>query len=206
MKPLLELIGPSDHVLGPDDAPVTVVEYGSYDCHHCAGIPAIVDELRRRAKRPVRFVYRHFPQQTPHSRAELAAEAAEAAGAQGKFWEMHDLLLRHQEALDGFNMLVHAAALGLDTARFAAELDGSVYGVQVRRQFEGGRDSGVRSTPTFFINGVRHDGFWDVETLLAAIRRAPTAGEVEEGQPEKRPVAVGAAIIPLFTRAARDRI
>lgn len=205
MKPLLEPIGSSDHVLGPDDAPVTVVEYGSYDCHHCAGIPTIVDELRRRAKRPVRFVYRHFPQQTPHSRAELAAEAAEAAGAQGKFWEMHELLLRHQEALDGFNLLVHAAALGLDTGRFAAELDGSVYRPLVRRQFESGRESGVRTPPTFFINGVRHDGFWDVETLLAAVRTAPVSGGAQNWQPAKRPAAVGAGLMPVSTRSAHCR-
>jgi protein-disulfide isomerase len=205
MKPLLEPIGSSDHVLGPEDAPVTVVEYGSYDCHHCAGIPAIVGELRRRSKRPVRFVYRHFPQQTPHSRAELAAEAAEAAGAQGKFWEMHELLLRHQEALDGFNLLVHAAALGLDTGRFAAELDGSVYRPLVRRQFEGGRDLGVRSTPTFFINGVRHDGFWDVDTLLAAARTAPVAGGAEDRQRVKRPAAAGAGLVPQTGAAAQAR-
>jgi protein-disulfide isomerase len=182
MNRLLEPVRPNDHALGPEDAPITIVEYGSYDCSHCARVPAILDQIRKRYGHSVRFVYRHFPRQTPHSQAERAAEAAEAAGGQGRFWEMHAHLLRNQDALDDRSLLAHADALGLDVGRFTAELTGDAYKPLVRRQFEMGRDSGVRSTPTFFINGIRHDEFWDVETLLAAIQAAtPVAGERVSG-------------------------
>ena len=163
-------VGPDDHSLGPEDAPITLVEYGKYDCPHCRRALNAITEVRRQVNAPMRFVYRHFPSETPHSVSERAAEAAEAAGKQGKFWEMHAHLLENQQALNDADLIAYATMLGLDTKQFAADLEGGVQRARVREQFQSGLDSGVRSTPTFFINGVRHDDYWDAETLLAAIR------------------------------------
>ena len=165
-------VGPGDHSVGPADAPITLVEYGSYDCPHCRQALPILDEIRRQYEAPLRFVYRHFPQETRHSVSERAAEAAEAAAAQGKFWEMHAHLLENQNALGDADLIAYATMLGLDTKQFASEMEADTYAARVRQQFQSGVDSGVRSTPTFFINGVRHDDYWDAETLLAAIRAA----------------------------------
>ena len=165
-----------DHVIGPDNALVTLVEYGSHDCPHCLQALAITLRLMQTFNEPgkpgLRLVYRHFPRETPHSRSERAAEAAEAASRQGRFWEMHEHLLRHQSALDDTSMLGYAATLKLNVRQFASDLDTGAHEATIRAQFEGGRDSGVRSTPTFFINGRRHDGEWDAETLSEAIDHA----------------------------------
>lgn len=168
-------VGPEDHTLGPADARITLVEYGSYDCPHCRQALIVLGEVRKQYNAPLQLVYRQFPQETPHSISERAAEAAEAAGAQGKFWEMHVRLLENQHALDDANLIANATLLGLDAQRFAADLEAGTYRGRVREQFESGVASGVRSTPTFFINGVRHDDYWDTETLLAAIRAADLA-------------------------------
>jgi len=166
----------TDHVLGPPDAAVTLVEYGRYDCPHCLQALAITLRLIQTFNEPgkpgLRLVYRHFPQELPHSRSIPSAEAAEAAATQGRFWEMHEHLLRHQSALDNASLLAYAAALKLDVRQFAADLENGVYAAKVRAQFEGGLANGVRSTPTFFINGMRHDADWDEETLASAISRA----------------------------------
>ena len=172
MNKLSMPVGLDDHSLGPADAHVALVEYGSYDCPHCRQALTILSEVRRRYNAPLRFVYRHFPTMTPHSASERAAEAAEAAGKQGKFWEMHEHLLENQHALNDADLVAYATMLGLDTRQFAADLEGSASAEHVRRQFQSGVDSGVRSTPTFFINGVRHDDYWDAETLLTAIQAA----------------------------------
>lgn len=165
-------VEPDDHIMGPDEAKVTLVEYGSYDCPHCRQALGVLAEVRQRYGSPLRLVYRHFPQETKRSISERAAEAAEAAGAQGKFWEMHAHLLENQQALDDANLIAYATMLGLDTPKFASDLEMGVYAGRVLRQFQSGRDSGVHSTPTFFINGVRHDDYWDADTLLTAIRAA----------------------------------
>lgn len=173
MIQLTKPVDATDHVLGPEDAIVTMVEYGSYDCPHCRQALAVtlslMQELNAGGRAGLRLVYRHFPSQTPHSLSQMAAEAAEAAGSQGKFWEMHEHLLRNQSALDETNLLAHAMIVGLDRQRFATELEGRAYQEKVREMFQSGRESGVVSTPTFFINGVRHDGDWDLDTLRRVV-------------------------------------
>jgi protein-disulfide isomerase len=161
-----------DHVMGPRDAPVTLVEYGDYECPFCGRAHAVVASVLQAAGDGVLFVYRHFPLSTVHPHAQLAAEAAEAAGAQGRFWPMHDLLFSNQQALDAPHLVMYAASLGLDEERFVAELKGRVHHEKVRGDFLSGARSGVNGTPTFFVNGVRHDGSAEFPVLLAAVRAA----------------------------------
>jgi len=162
-------VGPRDHIIGPDTAPVTLVEYGDYECPYCGAAHPIVQALVDRLGDDLRFVFRHFPLAQAHPHAQQAAEAAEAAGVQGKFWQMHDLLYEHQTALDSHHLLAYAGALGLDVERFASELASHVHADRVRQDFMSGVRSGVNGTPSFFINGRRHDGSYDLRTLLAAI-------------------------------------
>jgi protein-disulfide isomerase len=164
-----------DHILGRPGAPVTLVEYGDYECPYCAMAHPIVLEVVRQMGDDVRFVFRHFPLARIHPHAERAAEAAEAAGAQGRFWQMHDMLYTHQHALEDPDLLMYADALQLDVRRFAAELQGGVHMPRVRDDFVSGVRSGVNGTPTFFINGRRHDGGYELPTLLAAVIRATHA-------------------------------
>jgi protein-disulfide isomerase len=158
-----------DHVQGPATAPVTLVEYGDYECPYCGAAYPIVKRLQERLGDRLRFVFRNFPLTTVHPHAEHAAEAAEAAGAQGKFWEMHDHLFEHQRALMDRKLAEYAAATGLDLDRFARDMDGRAHTDRVRTDFMSGVRSGVNGTPTFFINGRRHNGSYDFESLLAAI-------------------------------------
>jgi protein-disulfide isomerase len=160
-----------DHSQGPSTAPVTLVEYGDYERPYCGAAYPIVKEIRRRLGDRLRLVFRDFPPTTAPPHAEHAAEAAEAAGAQGKFWEMHDLLFEHQRALDDAHLEAYAA-VGLDIERFDREMKGQVHAGRVRADFIGGVRSGVNGTPTFFINGRRHDDSYDLETLLASIDAA----------------------------------
>jgi NhaA family Na+:H+ antiporter len=160
-----------DHTQGPMGAPVTFVEYGDYQCPHCRQAQSIVRELQERLGDRFCYVFRHFPISTAHPNAQHAAEAAEAAAAQGKFWQMHDYLYEHQGALDDEHLVQYAAELGLDTQRFERELKEHVYEDQVREDFLSGVRSGVNGTPTFYINGERFDGPWDVESLLAEIEK-----------------------------------
>jgi protein-disulfide isomerase len=159
-----------DHVQGPPDAPVTLLEYGDYQCPYCGAAHPIVKALQRHLGNNLRFAFRHFPLATIHEYAEAAAEAAEAAGAQGKFWQMHDALFENQHALDFDSLVAYAQELGLDAERFAAELENQVYAPRVREDFISGVRSGVNGTPTFFINGRRHEGSFDFETMLEAIQ------------------------------------
>jgi NhaA family Na+:H+ antiporter len=168
---LVEPITGRDHVLGPEDAPVTLVEYGDLECPYCRQVNPVIRELRRRLGSRVRYVFRHFPIRSAHVHAQLAAEAAEAAGAQGKFWEMQEYLLEHQEALNESHLLKYAAELDLDVERFKQDLDGNVFAERVKEDFHSGVMSGVNGTPTFFINGVRYDGAWDLESLIEAIEK-----------------------------------
>jgi protein-disulfide isomerase len=165
-------VGARDHAQGPEDAPVTLVEYGDYECPYCGQAYPIVKELQRRLGDRLRLVFRNFPIPNSHPHAERAAEAAEAAGAQGKFWEMHDRLYEHQRALEDADLIGYGVALGLDLDRFVPELENGDYAERVRDDFRSGVRSGVNGTPTFYINGVRHDDSFDLETLLAAIQRA----------------------------------
>jgi protein-disulfide isomerase len=159
-----------DHVLGPETASVTLVEYGDFECPFCgAAYPSVV-QVRKLLGDDLRFAYRHFPLSKIHPHALPAAEAAEAAGAQGRFWEMHDLLFANQRALGPDHLLGYAEALGLDLERFALELREHTHEPRIRDDFMSGIRSGVNGTPTFFVNGVRHNGGYDPESLLAAIR------------------------------------
>jgi protein-disulfide isomerase len=165
-----------DHVRGPRAAPVTLVEYGDYECPYCGQAYNVVKELEIRAGNLMRFVFRNFPLTTIHPHAERAAEAAEAAGAQGKFWEMHDLLFENQQALEDEDLLEYAALVGLDIPRFVREMREGRYLNRIREDFLSGARSGVNGTPTLFINGLRHDGPRDLATLMAAIENAAREG------------------------------
>jgi protein-disulfide isomerase len=165
-------VGANDHVQGPEDAPVTIVEYGDYECPYCGEAYPIVKALQKRLGKKLRFVFRNFPLAEVHPHAEHAAETAEAADAQGKFWEMHDLLYENQGALEDEDLARYATALGLDETRFIREMSAHLHAERVRGDFRSGVRSGVNGTPTFFINGVRHDGPFDLRSLLAAIEEA----------------------------------
>ena len=159
-----------DHAQGPPDAAVTLVEYGDYECPHCGRAYPIVKEIQKRLGSRLRFVFRNFPLKEIHPHAEHAAEAAEAAAVQGKFWEMHDTIFEHQRALDDRHLLEYATELALDEARVQRELASHMHAARVREDFLSGIRSGVNGTPTFFINGIRHDDAWDVDTLEQALR------------------------------------
>lgn len=156
-----------DHVRGPEDAPVTLVEYGDFQCPYCGEAYPVVKELLARFPGRVRFVFRHMPLADLHVRAPAAAEAAEAAAAQGRFWEMHDRLFEHQLELSDAQLREHAAAIGLDTARFDRELNAGAHADRVERDLRSGARSGIPSTPRFFVDGVIHLG-------------SPTVAELEE--------------------------
>jgi Na+/H+ antiporter NhaA len=160
-----------DHIRGPEDAPVTLVEYGDFECPYCGQAEPIVRELLA-GRGDVRYVWRHLPLTDVHPDAELAAEAAEAADAQGKFWEMHDLLLENQGALQPRDLLSYAEELGLDVERFRDDLRRHAYAGRVARDVESAELSGVSGTPTFFINGRRHYGAYDVDSLTSAVKAA----------------------------------
>jgi protein-disulfide isomerase len=161
-----------DHLQGSPTAPVTLVEYGDLECPYCGAAYPIVKEVQRAMGDDLLFVFRHFPLTEAHPHAGDAAEAAEAAGAQGRFWEMHDLLYENQQRLEPPDLLGYAETLGLDLDRFAAELESHVHEPRVREDFMSGIRSGVNGTPTFFINGVRHNGSYGLPDLLDAVRAA----------------------------------
>jgi protein-disulfide isomerase len=161
-----------DHLRGPEQAPVTVVEYGDFECPYCGQAEPAVRELLREYGGDVQYVWRHLPLNDVHPEAQLAAEAAEAAGRQGAFWEMHDRLLDHQDALTVRDLIGHAAALGLDTERFAADLRKHVGKAHVDEDVDSADLSSVSGTPTFFINGMRHYGAYDIENLRKAVKLA----------------------------------
>ncbi len=157
-----------DHIRGPVDAPLTLVEYGDFECPFCSTATGSVHELEARFGDQLRYVFRHLPLDV-HPHAPLAAEASEAAAAQGRFWEMYDRLYAHQDQLTERDLLAHAYAIGLDVERFARDLIESRYADEVRHHVRSAEDSGVQGTPTFFVNGVRHVGPFDAETLAARL-------------------------------------
>jgi Na+/H+ antiporter NhaA len=160
-----------DHMRGPADAPVTVVEYGDFECPYCGQAEPVVRELLRDFAN-VRYVWRHLPLSDVHPRAQLAAEASEAAADQGAFWEMHDLLLDHQDALRDSDLMGYARQLGLDVDRFTQALREHAEAGRVADDVDSADLSGVSGTPTFFINGQRHYGAYDIDTLSAAVKAA----------------------------------
>ncbi len=160
-----------DHIRGPEESHVTVVEYGDFECPYCGMAEPAVRELLRDFGE-IRYVWRHLPLNDVHPNAQLAAEAAEAAGKQGAFWEMHDLLLDHQDALHPRDLVGYAASLGLDAERFAADLRKHAGRAHVDEDLESADLSAVSGTPTFFVNGRRHYGAYDIETLKKAVKIA----------------------------------
>jgi Na+/H+ antiporter NhaA/protein-disulfide isomerase len=160
-----------DHVRGPEEAPVTVVEYGDFECPYCGQAEPVVRELLSDFG-DVRYVWRHLPLNDVHPHAQSAAEASEAAAGQGAFWEMHDLLLEHQDALRRADLLGYAEQLGLDLDRFEEDVRKRTGAVRVEEDVDSADASGVAGTPTFFVNGRRHYGAYDIETLSAAVRAA----------------------------------
>jgi protein-disulfide isomerase len=165
-------VGDRDHAQGPAAAPVTLVEYGDFECPHCGRAYPIVKQIQQKMGSRLRFVFRNFPLRESHPHAQHAAEAAEAAGAQGKFWEMHDRLFERQFALEDSSLVEYAGELSIDVPRFQAELLQGTYEPRVREDFRSGVTSGVNGTPTFFINGVRYDADWDAAPLLVALQQA----------------------------------
>ncbi len=163
-----------DHIRGPDDALVTLVEYGDFECPYCGQAETAIRELLASHGDDVRYVWRHLPLNDVHPSAQLASEASEAAAAQGKFWEMHDLLLTHQGELKPRDLTRYASELGLDVDRFQEELRRREYAQRVSEDVASADESGVSGTPTFFINGRRHYGVYDLDALTAAIGAAKT--------------------------------
>ena len=161
-----------DHIQGPPSAPVTLVEYGDYECPYCGAAYPILKEVQERMAERLRFVFRNFPISTSHPHAEQAAEAAEAAAAQGRFWEMHDTLYENQNRLTDRDLHAYAVDLELDVHRFDRELAEQLHAGRVREDFMSGVRSGVNGTPTFYVNGARYDGSYDLETLLGALEQA----------------------------------
>jgi protein-disulfide isomerase len=166
-------VGADDHVAGAQDAPITLVEYGDYECPYCGMAYPIVKAVQRELGGRLRFVFRNFPLAETHPHARDAAQVAEAAAAQGKFWEMHDTIFENQQALEDEDLIGYAKSLGLDAERVARELEAGTYAKRVRDDFRSGVRSGVNGTPTFFINGQRYDGSWmNDKKLVAALRAA----------------------------------
>ena len=161
-----------DHIRGPDEAPVTLVEYGDFECPYCGQAERVIRELLASVGDDVRYVWRHLPLNDIHPRAQLASEAAEAAAAQGKFWEMYDLLLSNQDALSPRDLSRYAEQLGLDVERFRDELRRREHASRISQDVTSADESGVSGTPTFFINGRRHYGVYDIDTLTEAVRGA----------------------------------
>lgn len=165
-----------DHIRGSANALVMLLEYGDYQCPYCRMAHQIVNSIQSQARDALGFVFRHFPLTTVHPLAEQAARAAEAAGAQGKFWAMHDTLYDNQQQLELPALQAYANALGLDINQFSSDIADQRYATKIANDFMSGVRSGVNGTPTFYINGVRHDGGWDFASLAAAIESAAAAG------------------------------
>jgi len=179
---LVPPVGKRDHIQGPSSALVTMVEYGDYQCPFCGDVYPIIQKLQHQFGDQLRFVFRNFPLARIHAYAQRAAEAAEAADGQGKFWEMHDYLFEHQDALDAENLVRAAVALGLDKVKFNREVAERVYADRVQQDIQSGIDSGVGGTPTMFINGVRNDDEDDFETLKAKIDEAILLSKASKGK------------------------
>jgi Na+/H+ antiporter NhaA/predicted DsbA family dithiol-disulfide isomerase len=166
-----------DHIRGPDDAPVTLVEYGDFECPYCGQAERVIRELLASHGDDVRYVWRHLPLNDVHPDAQLASEAAEAAAAQGRFWDMYDALLSHQDELSPRDLVRYAGEIGLDAERFRDELRGREWAARVSEDVSSADESGVSGTPTFFINGRRHYGVYDIETLTEAVGAAKTRAQ-----------------------------
>jgi protein-disulfide isomerase len=170
MNKLTSPVSDRDHRQGSLNAPVVMVEYGDYECPHCKAADPNVKMIVAELGDGICYVYRHFPLIEIHPYAELAAEAAEAAGAQNRFWQMHDKLFQYSPALDELHLMKYAHTVKLNMDRFSQELMTHRYLPRVASDMESGVQSGVQGTPTFFINGVRHRGGYDLASLIDAVR------------------------------------
>jgi protein-disulfide isomerase len=166
---LLLPIQQHDHVQGPAEARLTLVEYGDYQCPSCGVLFVTIHQLHQELADDVRIVFRHYPLSGSHPHAQLAAEASEASGAQGKFWEMHDLLFQHQDGLAPKQLAAYAEQLSLDMDRFRKDLKARTFEERVREDFKRGVANGVYGTPGLFVNGVRHDGGMDAQSILGKV-------------------------------------
>ena len=170
----------ADHAAGPESAPVTLVEYGNFECIHCGSAYPVIKEVQKLLGDSMRFVFRHFPTVGNHSHSMRAAEAAEAAGAQSRFWEMHDELFAHQQALDDHDLLRYGKHIGLDVERFGRDMAENTFLKIVEANYNQSLfDEHVTGTPTFYINEVRYTGATDVESLLSAIKQADREDRIQ---------------------------
>lgn len=181
-QPILLLpIHERDHIRGNPEAPLTLLEYGDYECEYCGRAHPVVAAVRAHFGDRLKFVFRHFPHSSIHPHASAAAQAAEAAGAQGRFWEMHDLLYRHQTALEQDRVVHYALQLGLEPYHFQSDLSSERYSKRVASDYDGGVAGGVRKTPTFFIDGHYYAGPVEAQSLIEAIEyESRKRSELEE--------------------------
>ena len=163
-----------DHIRGASDAPVTLVEYGDFECPYCGHAEQVIRELLASFGEDVRYVWRHLPLNDVHPHPQLDAEASEAAAAQGRFWEMHDIMLEHQDELSQSHLVGYAEEIGIDAQRMLNELHRREYAARVSEDVASADESGVSGTPTFFVNGRRHYGAYDIGTLSTAVTAART--------------------------------
>lgn len=166
-------VGPTDHAQGPADAAVTIVEYADYQCPYCGRAHEDLKQALAHLK-GVRFVFRNFPLMNIHQYAEQAAEAAEAAALQGKFWEMHDILFENQQNLEGDALVAYAEKIGLDVQKFVDDVNAGKTRPKIKADLESGEASGVNGTPAFFINGMRYEGGYtprELEAVVAEVQR-----------------------------------
>jgi protein-disulfide isomerase len=164
-------VSSADHSIGDAAARITLLEYGDYECPDCLNAQPIVSALRERSGTNLRVIFRHFPQSSVHPRASAAAAAAEAAARQGRFWEMHEELFRHQRELAELDLTHLALLIGLEVYRFQSDLESEASAARVRSDYTGGVLSGVKGTPTFFINGRRYGGEVTLDALHAAMAK-----------------------------------
>jgi protein-disulfide isomerase len=176
MANLIVPVSAHDHIRGPVNAPLTLVEYGDFQCPHCAAAYPEVAAIANELSDSLRLVFRHFPLAQVHPQAQRAAEAAEAAASQGRFWEMAPLLYENQEELDDHSLGRYAKKAGLNLKRFKKELSSGVHAARVRADYLGGVRSGVDGTPTFFINGKRYEGSFKSEAIVAALLNESRGG------------------------------
>lgn len=175
MSTLSPPVSERDHVVGPEDARVTLVEYGDFECPHCGAVHPVVQAARKSFGGNLRFAFRHFPLRSSHPHALAAAKAAEAAAEQGRFWEMHDRLYRRQTELTDADLERHARELGLDVDRFRRSLDDRAHEVRIREDLASADRSGARGTPSLFINGEPYQGSLERDEIFAALARAAVA-------------------------------
>ncbi len=175
MSRLTPAVSERDHTVGSADARVTLVEYGDYECPHCGALHPVIEAARKAFGGNLRFGFRHFPLRSSHPHALAAAKAAEAAGEQGRFWEMHDRLYRRQTQLEDADLLRHARKIGLDVARFERELVARTHEVRIREDLASAAQSGAGGTPSLFINGELYQGSLDRDEVFAALASAAVA-------------------------------